>query len=144
MEINLWWILCNFWSIKHKIFGFYATPPPSSLPEGAVRSKNYIAFLPWQDFHCHSYMWPYFLGFCTIFSALSQKSIIELRNHLKQNRFTRHCSRNTKILKFSELKICLSNSPSKKQGHIWPRQWEIGLSFDVERSVLSFRFCWHH
>ncbi len=71
-------------------------------------------------------MWPYFLGLFYYFSSKSKK-LYWIEKHLKQNRFTRHCSRNTKILRFIELKIFLSNSPLKKQGQIWPGQWEIGL-----------------
>ncbi len=127
-------------------FKFYTTPPPPLRPnsprsnrEGAVRSKNYIAFLEWQDFHCQGtkgYMWPYFLGLFYYFSSKSKKRYW-IEKHLKQNRFTRHCSRNTKILRFIELQIFLSNSPSKKQGHIWPGQWEIGL-----KATRSFENSW--
>jgi hypothetical protein len=45
-----------------------------------------------------------------VISALRKKSIIELRK-----RFTRHCSRNTKILRFVELEVFFSNSPSERK-----------------------------
>jgi hypothetical protein len=82
-------------------------------------------------------MWPYFLDLFYCFSSKSKKHHW-IEKHLQQNRFTRHCSRNTKILRFIGLKIFLSNSPSKKQGHIWPGQWEIGLMYQTG-ALSSYR-----
>jgi hypothetical protein len=73
------------------------------------------------------HMWPFFLGLLYYFSYKSRKHYW-IEKHLKQNRFTRHFPRNTKILRFIESNINLSNSPSKKQGPIWPWPWELGLN----------------
>ncbi len=137
MEIIFWWILCKFWSMNNTIFEFYTTPPPPLCPnsprsnrEGAVSGRISTAKGP--KVICDLTFWVYF----TI-SALSQKSIIELRNTL-----SKIDSQDTApgILKFWDLLNFkfLSNSPSKRQGHIWPGQWEIGLIV-----TEKIRWCWY-
>ncbi len=105
MCIIFWHILRNFWPINNTIFEFYNPPPSSSSDrlrsnwEGTVRSKNYTAFLQWQDFQCQGICDLSFLGYCTI-SVISQESIIELRNTLSK---TDSQDTSSGILKFSDL-----------------------------------------
>ncbi len=93
MEIIFWWILCKFWSINNTIFKFYTIPPPLFARTG----QGQIERVPWEvrtilhflsgriisakgpKVICDHTFWIYF----TI-SALSQKSIIELRNTLSK------------------------------------------------------------
>jgi hypothetical protein len=52
------------------------------------------------------------------FSEISIKKHHLIRKLLKQNKFARHCSKITDFLLSIEVKNFLSNTPSKKQGHI--------------------------